>query len=196
MEIYNIAWSSLEKFLKDSNTLILQDNSMSKFTESCEELHKKIISEYMKSPSPESDDEIQLDRHKLAAVIAISLSKGNYVGYTKDLEADSILLGRYLAAIYVACSLVEKDMNNDLKAAGLISKYDIITLCLPEPIICDTKSANTLARMLIWEERKKVDDCIRVLELANTLFLIEQYTLLINDIDMGKWKEYQKKQHK
>lgn len=196
-DIYITAWDSLKKYIKDDKSLILKDKLQRKFIEDCETLHEKIKSEYMKSLSKESQDKIQLDRHKLAAVIAVSLSKGDYIDYVNTLEVGDIFFGKYLAAIYVACSLVEEDMNNDLDASRLKDEYGgIITLCLPEPVICDTKSANTLARMLIWEERKKVDDCIRVLELANTLFLIEQYTLLMNDIDMEKWKKYQKNKHK
>lgn len=184
--IYRDAWKAIKEYIiKDGDMECMMEEE--KFAEYCESLHNKIKDNYMKNiPEP------HLDRHKLAAIIAVCASNEKVIQKKTEIEKGKLFLGRYLVALYAALSFMEDNLNKDIKDSGLLHLERKIGLCLPDPVICETKSVNAMARMMYWEERENTDDCIRVLELANTLFLIEQYTLLMYDVDIDSWAVYKR----
>lgn len=186
--IYRDAWKSINKYIAEMKELKFTVDE-DEFANCCKNLHEKIKENYMKeNPEP------HLDRHKLAAIIAVCASK--HIEANVRLEKDKLFFGNYLVGLYAALSFMEADLKSDVRESGLLSFGEDIKLCLPDPVICETKSVNAMARMMYWEEQTKTDDCIRVLELANTLFLIEQYTLLMFDIDMESWVAFKRRTSK
>lgn len=182
--IYRDAWKAIKEY-SEQDSRIAFVVSEEEFVNKCDTVHKYIIRDYMKkNPKP------QLDRHKLAAIIAVCGSAESFIKSSEEIEGDNIFFGRFMVALYVALSFMEDDLNADIKESKLLSPDEKVGLCLPDPVICETKSVNSMARMMYWEERTKTDVCIRVLELANTLFLIEQYTLLMYDVDLEEWTTY------
>ena len=177
--IYKKAWNLLQE-LALKNEFIILDNS-NDFFQDCLNLEKNIISQYMVKNA-------QLDRHKLAGVIAVCAPK--YIMSGEELTDEQVFLGKYICSLQVALSLVENDLNADLKNAGLISNSLRVEIVLPNPSVCKRSCIDSEARMLYWQEEKEVDGCIRALVLANTLFLYEEFTVLMYDVDVAAWKLY------
>lgn len=156
------------------------------FVEKCLNVEQAVKDTYMES------SDVELDYHKAAAVIAVCLSDEQFIRSDNAVKSGSVLMGGFILALYAALSFMEETVNEELKKSKLIDSDEYITIFLSEPDICDTPAINVMARMLAWEHSANMPDSLRVMELANTLFLIEQNVFLVNDIDLEEWEKYRK----
>lgn len=123
---------------------------------------------------------IELDRHKIAAIITISIVESKAVIYTKELKDEHMLfIGLQLLATTCGLSYMQEQLNELLEQKGInpIEKY-----IMPEPFSCNTKYLEVIARNLYYEEYAEDNDGKKLwnlnpLQLANTFYLIELYSL-------------------
>lgn len=186
-EIYSNSWEAIKEFAQKDSRIKLNDLKET-FEKECVAVHNELVEKYMRK-----DSKPQLDRHKLAAIIAVCGSQEGFIESGEEIKGDNIFFGRFMVSLFAALSFMEDDLNEDIKASKLLPPDEKVGLCLPDPVICETKCVNAMARMMYWEEQTKTDKCMRVLEMANTLFLVEQYTLLMYDVDLEEWTKYMRK---
>jgi hypothetical protein len=131
-----------------------------------------ILSQYMKKEVEE------LDRHKIAAILTISIIESKAITYIGDLK-DKVFLGSQLLAVTCGLSYMQGQLNKLLATKQLkkIERY-----IMPEPFSCKTNYFEIIARNLYYEENGTDLDGNKLwrlnpLQLANTYYFIELYTL-------------------
>lgn len=179
--VFKAAWEAMEKYSKQVDKIKIIKDKENVFIEKCMKLYNNFSDEYM------SKDNTELDRHKIGAIISIVGSSDNYIESNILIKKDMFFLGRYSIPVVVAFDFIEQQMNDDLHQFRLIRKNKTAKLYIPSPSSCETWYIDSIARILLHEEKKNVSDTLRVVELANTLFLIEECTLLKYKINMKKW---------
>ena len=189
--VFIAAWEAFEK-LAEINTEFELENKKDEFVKKCTTLYDEFVDEHMQKTK--FKEKQYLDRHKLGAIIAIVGSKG-YIKSRNSIPSDKFFIGQYLVPVIVALQLVLDDTNKDLIDANLIKGNELIeNLYIPEPKVCSTPYQVVLARTLFFEEDYGVNDLLRVIELANVFFLIEELTLIKEDIPMDKWLAFKRNQ--
>ncbi len=139
---------------------------------------KKILDNYM-------DETVEnLDRHKIAALIIISLLETNAISY-EGLNGDQIFIGSELLALKVGLAYMMGELNKKLAAKGI--KHTIKKFYFPNAQSCPTSYIEIICRNLYYT---KTDYNFNPLDLADRLFLLEYITLLKEDIDSDKLKDY------
>lgn len=204
-DVFKAAWDAFEIFAKNNENKVVLVGNKDEFAESCCVLYNKFIDKYMKKDSPSksnskiesknnSVDAPKLDRHKIGAIISIVGSR-NYFKPKNDNGTDQLFIGKYTIPISVGLQLVIDDTNADLKEFGFLNQEKTdIKMYIPKPKVCKTNYIVSIARNLIFEEQSKVDDLLRVLELANVFFLMEECTLLFEKVPMNEWLEFKRNQ--
>lgn len=173
------AWDLLETAyntkIKDQNSDIIFDKNL---FDDCYDYFKQwrelIQKKYMKDPEKE------LDRHKIAAILTISIIQSKSIYYNNKISNNQIFIGLQLLAVTCGLSYMQDELNKILIENGYdpIDKYD-----LPIPFSCDTNYLEVIARNLYYQEHgtdlsgKKVWT-FNPLDLANEYFLIEYITLI------------------
>lgn len=197
-DVFLAAWDAFEAFTESNNDLITLNGNKDDFVQNCCDLYNRFIEKYMKKASKNNSivdetsiNQSKLDRHKIGAIISIVGSR-KYFSIKNQDTADSLFIGQYTIPISVGLQLVIDDINSDLKEWG--SKKSSIEMYVPEPKVCKTNYIVSLARILIFEEQNKVDDLLRIIELANVFFLMEECTLLNENIPMNEWLNFKRNQ--
>ena len=183
--LQNIIWDLTLKFLeqlqKDQN-IIVNDAGECKeqFKQHFNKTYHSILDKNMK------DDVIALDRHKVAAITAIAISKSSPILNTENFQGRAVWnesLAINVALAYMMCCL-----NEILRESG---KLEIEKYIMPDTWSCDTNYAMVLVRDLSYA---KEDNNYNALTLANNFFLLEHLTLIEKGMDVSILKE--KKRHK
>ncbi len=186
--VFKAAWQAMNEYCSNKSEITLNKKQEKKYVGKCAGLYRDFISEYM------SADSNVLDRHKISSIIAIVGSSDDYVQSVNAVGDDKFFLGRYNVPLAVALAFIEQSMNKDLHDFKLIGESERLKLHIPLPTSCNTPYIDSIARILWFEERKSVSDTLRVVELANIFFLIEECTLLKYGVNMQKWVEMKKEQ--
>lgn len=190
--VFKAAWALMRECCKNYDDVSFDDTQENKnrFLVDCVSLYEEFVNNHMKKNEKKK---VNLDRHKVGAIIAIEGSKGHYFTYKNELQSDQLFLGNFSIPLIVGLSLVEQEFSKDLQVYHLADNIDDVKLYIPEPSSCDTLYIDSLARMLYFAQEYKVNELMQVLEFANIFFLIEECTLLANSIDISKWIHNKKK---
>ncbi len=186
--VFKAAWDAMERYSNDIKKIKINKDKKDIFVEKCKNLYKNFFKEYM------NGDSKTLDRHKIGAIISVVGSSDDYIESAVSINGNEFFLGRYNIPIVVSLSFIGQEINKDLHRFKFVRRSKHIDLHIPLPASCETFYIDSLARMLRFEEAKNISDTLRVLELANTFFLIEECTLLKLKINMDKWVKL-KRQH-
>lgn len=144
------------------------------FTQSCD----KIIKKYMDA-SVET-----LDRHKVAALIVISILEVDAISYI-NLDDDCVFIGAELLALKVGLAYMIEKLNEKLEAKGVNKKIE--TFIFPNAQSCGTSYMDIMCRNLYYT---KNDYKLNPLDLADRLFLVEYIALFHEGIDPDVLRDY------
>lgn len=125
-----------------------------------------------------------LDRHKVAALIIISLLEIDAISYD-SLDEDCIFIGAELLALKIGLAYMVEKLNEKLFLKGYDRKIEKINF--PDAQSCNTSYMDIMCRNLYYA---KTDYELNPLDLADRLFLVEYVTLLKEGIDPDILKDY------
>ena len=192
-QVFEAAWKSFVLFRDNHTDLVELEDKKEQFVNECCDLYKGFVNKHMKKTT-NNNDKLKLDRHKIGAIVAIVGSR-DYFSSINTVNSDVFFVGKYTIPINVGLQIILDDINRDLKDFGFFSKKrKSIEIYIPQAKVCTTSYDVVLARTLYYEEENKVDDVLRVLELANVFFLIEECTLLSESVHMQKWLDFKREQ--
>lgn len=146
------------------------------------DLYYKILNDYME----ESVD--NLDRHKVAAVIIISILKTIDIEYN-NLPETKVLWGKQTVAVNIGLNYMCGELNKILAENGWdgeIEKFD-----MPNAISCNTSFEDIMIRNLVYAEDNP-EWGLNPLTIAENLFLLEYITIIQRGIDF-KYLSHDKK---
>lgn len=196
--IFEAAWKAFE-FEKFQEYVEIKKEKRDFFVNTCCQLYKDFGTQFMKKQTKASSHPQkwpELDRHKIAAIIAVVGSKDGLICSKQTIREDEFFIGRYTIPILVGLQFIMDDTNKDLANFSICVDQLPLKLYIPDTKVCTTKYIISLARRLYLEEKEDVDDVIRVLGLANVFFLMEECTLLKNNIPMDTWLKRKREQSK
>ena len=147
------------------------------FASCFEKNYKNILNHYM------SSDVKALDRHKVTAILIISLIETEPLEIA-NLPPNKIFLGNENLALQIGLSYMQHELNDVMQEKGI--KRKIAQYNMPMPISCNTSYIDVMGRNLYFS--KSVDEWgdewgLNPLELAERLFLIEYITLMCEGIN-------------
>lgn len=152
------------------------------FKKTFNDLYYKILDDYME----ESVD--NLDRHKVAAVIIISILKTIDIEYD-NLPKTKVLWGKQTVAVNIGLNYMCGELNKILAENGWegeIEKFD-----MPNAISCNTSFEDIMIRNLVYAEDNP-EWGLNPLTIAENLFLLEYITIIQRGIDF-KYLSHDKK---
>ena len=172
----NAAWMVLEQAYNkakiDNPKLAFDTSAFNKCYSLFKDWRKLLLEKYMK---PEVQE---LDRHKIAAILTISIIESQAITYDEKLE-DQIFFGAHLLAVSCGLAYMQNQLNKLLISRNQkpIKKY-----IMPTPFSCQTNYFEVIARNLYYEENGRDLNGnllwrLNPLQLANTYYLVELYTL-------------------
>lgn len=134
------------------------------------DLYKEISAKYMKNFKE------PLDRHKVAAILIISVIKADILSVKENTER---FTGNYALAVEVGLNYMMDELNRRLQKKGqrTLESYNF-----PTPWTCDTPYYRIFYRNLYYADKNEKWG-LNPLDIAEKLFLLEYITLLKNDID-------------
>lgn len=175
------AWTLLEneyqKYSKENVDFILDKNKKEYFKQAFKKHYNEIKDNYM-LPSVK-----YLDRHKVAAIIIVSILESNAVSYN-NLDKDCVFIGNELLAIKVGLAYMTENLNEKLSEKNVGKKIEKVVF--PEALSCETSYIEIMCRNLYIA---KTDYKLNPLDIADRLFLLEYIILLKNGIDTSVLKE-------
>lgn len=173
--VWNVLNGAIETIRNDDkkNNLVVSDKGFDYFKETFCGLHSQILKDYMK------DSVDNLDRHKVAAIIIVSIMKTIDIEH-KDIPEDSVFWGKETVAVNIGLNYMCGELNKTIRRngyEGTIERYD-----MPNAISCNTHFENIMIRNLVYSENNE-EWGLNPLELAENLFLLEYITILQKGID-------------
>ena len=179
-QVWEMFVSAAEQMIQDDSDIVLNYAAEQHFGDNFDALYRRITEKYMK------DSVVYLDRHKVAAIVLIAFIRINALGYRKRLES-SMFWGNYKLAISVGLSYMLVMLNNELMENGC--KTTIEKYIMPEVLMDDIPYIDVFARNIYYLETQKKSD-FNVIELANSLFLLEYITMEKYGISPNCLKHY------
>ena len=152
------------------------------FKKTFNDLYNKILVDYME----ESVD--NLDRHKVAAVIIISILKTIDIEYD-NLPETNVFWGKQTVAVNIGLNYMCGELNKILAENGWdgeIERFD-----MPNAISCNTSFEDIMIRNLVYAEDNPKWG-LNPLAIAENLFLLEYITIIQKGIDF-KYLSHDKK---
>ena len=179
--IKNFLWQAFyetyKKYADLCPELKFSSNAEAAFSDKFEALYDKTKEEYM------ALNVENLDAHKQAAIAAICFSLISPITYSKDISENDIFVLNENVGLSVAFSYMSDCLNEQLKEKNInliIDKY-----CFPEVTNSNESYFDMLCRNMYHDKTNGILDKM-VLDLSNTLFLIECLTLKENGISMNQ----------
>lgn len=166
--------------IKNSNDNIIYNN------EKYNDFEKKFISLYEEiSVSYMKHNGESLDRHKVAAILMISIIEAKVLSLKEEIKG-YIFFGNYVLAVDTGLNYMLAELNKQLenKKIDLINNY-----FFPNAMACDTDYYRIFYRNLYYSDINEKWS-LNPLDIADKLFLIEYLTLKENNIDPSFLKEY------
>lgn len=176
--VWELVKEESKKYTEGNSRFIFNESKYKDFKKTFKTNYEKIREEYM-LPSVNN-----LDRHKVSAIIIISLLEVNAISY-KDLEQGSIFIGAELLALKVGLAYLVEKLNEKLQEKGV--KQKIEEFKLPNAQSCGTPYMEIMCRNLYYA---KNDYKLNPLDLADRLFLVEYIALTKEGIDPDILKDY------
>lgn len=169
-------WKTLEievnKFIEHDENIYLDVTLKKDFFKLLEENYRNIKKKYMK------DCVNNLDRHKVAAVVIISILQIDLIKYDKDVPKGEMFIGKEIIATQIALSIMCDFLNDRIAAVGI--NHKISSYYMPHPMSCETPYFLVFVRNLVYS---KEDFVLNPLDISEKLFLLETITLIKNNID-------------
>lgn len=169
--VWRIIGEQCEKYCKIDENFIFHKGKQREFQNLFNQKYSSFKEKYMKNNVKD------LDRHKIAAIIILSLRDSNVIRY-KDLDEEFIFIGDLLVALKTGLAYMLEELNEKLREKNI--KHQITCFDLPNAQSCKTDYLSIMCRNLYFA---KDEHEIVVLELAEKLFLLEYILLLKNNID-------------
>lgn len=163
-----------------------KENPNFKFDESKKDIFKDyFIDKYKKTKDDYMDPSVDfLDRHKVAALIIISILETHAISYD-NLNEDYVFIGAELMALKVGLAYMVEKLNEKLSSRGEVKKIEKVIF--PNAQSCNTPYIEIMCRNLYYAKR---DYVFNPLDLADRLFLVEYITLLSHGINPDILKDY------
>lgn len=150
-------------------------NSEYIFNEKFDEYLEEIKSKFMQN------DVVDLDSHKIAAIIICSIIEANVIKVTYSYnEKDLLFDGNEKIAVKIGLSYMRSVLKQLLQGTSEEGKFD--DYVFPRAMMCDTDYMNIITRNLYYAKTYFV---LNPIDIANTLFLLENITLLNLGIDFN-----------
>ncbi len=144
------------------------------------ELYEGIQKNYMKNC-----DE-PLDRHKVAAIVMISIIKCNILEVENNSNTEKTFMGNYILATNCGLAYMLTELNRKLEN---LEKDKIKKFFYPQAMACETDYYRIFYRNLYFTHTNKAWG-LNPLDIAERLFLLEYMTLEKNNIEPSILKEY------
>lgn len=184
-EFKQIIWQHVEDEIKKiigkfPNNFEYNENGKSIFDKSFDRYFNDIKDKVM---LPEARG---LDSHKIAAVVICSIIKADALKVSVcDYEKDKrIFDGNEKIAVKVGLGYMAAALKKIMKGTQEESKFT--EYIMPKAIMCETDYMTIICRNLYFA---KTYYQLNPIDLANTLFLFEQLTLLQNKVDLDILRE-------
>lgn len=163
-----------------------QENPNFKFDESKKDIFKEcFIHKYDNFKDNYMDPSVDfLDRHKVAALIIISILETHAISYD-NLNKDYVFIGAELMALKVGFAYMLEKLNEKLSSRGEDKKIEKVIF--PNAQSCNTPYIEIMCRNLYYSNR---DFVFNPLDLADRLFLVEYITLSSQKINPDILKDY------
>lgn len=173
LELWNLVKKGKDVIILQSKDIKFDDKS-SQFCKYFCDSYKEIQDRYMREAE-------ELDRHKVAAIMIISIIKTSPLSVKASSKE---FMGNYVLATDAGLNYMLDDLNRVLKDNNLqcIQEY-----FFPDALACDTYYYKIFYRNLYYTDKNE-SWCYNPLELADKLFLFEYITLIENQIDLAKLK--------
>ena len=183
----NVKDSIWELVEKEAKAIVSKYPENFRFNENSEYIFKQKFDdyvEYIKSKFMQSDV-VDLDSHKVAAIIICSVIEANVIKVIYEYDEEKLLFdGNEKIAINIGLSYMSSVMKKLLQGTKEEGKFDEYTF--PRALMCDTEYKEILARNLYYAKTYFI---LNPIDIANTLFLLENYTLIKLDIDLNVVRE-------
>lgn len=177
--VWNLARIESEKYSSDNPNFVFNENQYGNFKEKFIEHYNTIKERYMQ-PSVKN-----LDRHKVSAIIIISLLESNAISY-KNLEPGSVFIGAELLSLKVGLAYLIEKLSEKLQSKGI--QQTINEFQFPNAQSCDTSYLEIMCRNLYYAKNNYT---LNPLDLAERLFLLEYISLTKENIDPDILKDYE-----
>lgn len=172
--------------LRDEYDKYNQKNPNFKFDQTKKEDFERVFFDkynFVKTKYMDSSVE-DLDRHKVAALIIVSLLEINAFSY-EGLDDDCIFIGAELLSLKAGFAYMVEKLNEKLSQKGCHKKIEKINF--PNAQSCETSYMDIMCRNLYYA---KEEGKLNPLDLADRLFLVEYIALLKEEIDPDILKDY------
>lgn len=180
-QIIDSIWAAIKEeinFLQDTDkNIIFDDSKYDFFKNEFEHNYDLIKDKYM-------DKKVTaLDRHKVAAVMIVSMLNTKAISYKKESDR-YIFLGGEMIATEIALSWMCQSLNERLKEIGI--QIEITKYSMPHAFACDTPYFEIFCRNLFFSQENYQ---LNPLDISEKLFLLEYITVIENNIDPIKLHE-------
>ena len=175
-------WDLLDTTIKEiqkKNPEVFCNGTQESFDREFRKLYEYIKDNFMK------DEVKNLDRHKVASIIIVSIIKMQVVGYKGNLPEDSKFFAPYVIAASVGITYMMDRLNLLLREKNL---KQVDRLWFPDALSCDTEYIEIFSRNLYFANEIS-GWSLNPLDIAEKLFVLEYVTLEKNDIDPHVLKE-------
>lgn len=177
-KIWTLLNVTVDKLNEQVPDVELRQDSYRKFNDIFRQTYKEIKEHYM-------DNNVEnLDRHKVAGIIIVSILKSDAITYKGTIEKDKEFFGQYLIAASVGITFMQNQLNTLLLEKN---KQPIKKIWFPEPISCNTPYFDILCRNLYFSNNNS-NWGINPLEIAEKLFILEYITLEKSGVDPSIFK--------
>lgn len=176
--VWNLLSDEYNKYNKENPNFKFDKTKKSDFKQIFCTKYDDVMTKYM-------DSSVEyLDRHKVAALIIISLLEVDAISY-ENLDPDCVFIGSELLALKVGLAYMVEKLNEKLCSRGI--KKIIDEFNFPNAQSCDTSYIDIMCRNLYYA---KSDYKLNPLDLADRLFLVEYIALSKEGIDPDILKDY------
>lgn len=150
------------------------------FEKTFSSIYNEISLGYMKN------EKEALDRHKVAAIIMISIIRNPIIQSKDETKCKGTFLGNYSFATDCGFSYMLTELNNKLRSNG---EKSVVNFYFPEAQACSTDYYNIFYRNLYFANNNEKWG-LNPLDIAERLFLLEYITLEKSEIDPNILKQY------
>lgn len=176
------AWILLDeeysKYSEKNANLKFDKNAKDKFRALFEQKYEHIMKTYM-------DKSVEnLDRHKVAALIIISLLELSPISLD-NLDEQYLFIANELIALKTGLAYMTKKLNEKLSEKNINKSME--KFIFPEAQSCNTSYMDIMCRNLYYARN---DYKLNPLDLAERLFLVEYISLLKSGINPDALKDY------
>lgn len=171
--------NTVKKIKEKTPGIVLDSDSNKRFDGIFRKTYSEIKDHYMDSTVK------NLDRHKIASVIIVSILSSKAIVYQGEVEEGKEFFGQYLIAASVGITFMLNQLNTLLMEKN---KEPIKNLWFPDALSCDTPYFEIFCRNLYFSDNND-EWGINPLDVAEKLFLLEYITMEKCGIDPHIFKE-------